>query len=178
MKYMQKIKKCVAIALAWVIVFLTTNSLHVHAQDISQVSAYKPGYGIATTSDGSGVNVRSEPNLTTSSIIRSIPDGTRVMIVGESGDFYKVQYDTDGHYGYMIKRLVVFFPQDYYLQADTTNGDPLNMYEEFDTNSKIIATIPNKTYFAYWLDLGDWYAGIYGIALGHTLAEDTKLCTY
>lgn len=151
---------------------MNANSLIVHAQDISQVTAYKPGYGITSTASGSGVNVRTQPNLTNSEIIRSIPNNTRIMIVGQSGDWYYVQYDTSGHYGYMSKDYVNFMPENYYLRANTT----LNMYEERNTSSSVIATIPSGTYFAYWLVLGNWYKGIYGIAFGYV--EKTGVTRY
>ena len=79
MKFTQKIKKFVAITFAGAIVLLTSNSLPAHAQDISQVSVYKPGYGMAYTESGSGVNVRNAPNLDKSDIIRSIPDRKSVV---------------------------------------------------------------------------------------------------
>lgn len=185
MKFTQKIKKFVAITFAGAIVLLTSNSLPAHAQDISQVSVYKPGYGMAYTESGSGVNVRNAPNLDKSDIIRSIPSNTCVMIVGVSGNFYKVQYDAYGHYGYMSKDYVFLCPTDYYFQADTVNGGSLNMYEYTFDDPKYaitIATIPNKTYFAYYLDyIIDsklWYIGIYGTTHGYTQMADTKLCFY
>lgn len=178
MKFTEKFKKLVAITLAGAMVLLTANMLPVHAQNISDVSVNKPGYGVAKTSDKSGVNVRDAANLTTSNIIISIPYLTKVMIVGESGDFYKVQYDTSGHYGYMIKRLVEFMPEDKYLQADTAGGGNLSMYDNMYEPRTQIATIPNKKYFAYWLDNVNAIKGIYGNAFGYTSKSDTKIINY
>ena len=85
MKSTQKIKKFVTITLAAAMILLNNNSFTVHAQDISQVTVYKPGYGMVSTDSGSGVNVRNAPNLTTSEIIKSLPNETWVMIVGQIG---------------------------------------------------------------------------------------------
>lgn len=181
MKSTRKIKKFVTITLAAAMILLNNNSFTVHAQDISQVTVYKPGYGMVSTDSGSGVNVRNAPNLTTSEIIKSLPNETWVMIVGQSGDFYKVQYDTNGYYGYMHKDYVIFFSQDYYLQANTTNKGSLNMYELESTSTKVLATIPNKTYFAYLYGKdtsNDFYMAVYGNEWGYTLKTQTKVYSY
>ncbi len=177
MKFKEKFKRFAAITLAGAMVLLTANSLSVHAQSISDVSVSKPGYGIVTTSDGSGVNVRNAPNLTSSQIIISAPADSRLMIVGESGDFYKVQYDTNGHYGYVTKQYLTFIPMNYYLQANTSSSN-LNMRESNSTSSAKIASIPKGTCFAYWVELTEWYRGVYGNAFGYTSKDYTKLCSY
>lgn len=187
MKFTRKIKKFVTITLTAAMILLNNNSFTVHAQDISQVTAYKPGHGMVSTNSGSGVNVRNAPNLTTSEIIRSLPNETLVMIVGQSGDFYKVQYDTNGHYGYMFKDYVIFYPQDYYLQANTTDKGSLNMYYLDSTSTEVLATIPNMTYFAYlhgkdtsedFYISGDFYMAAYGNEWGFTLKTQTKIYPY
>lgn len=180
MKFTQKIKKFVAITLAGALVFLNANLPSVQAQDISEVSVKKPGYGRTSTSDGSGVNVRDAANVTTSNIIRSIPNDTFVMIVGQSGDFYKVQYDNQGHYGYMIKRLVEFCPEYYYLQALPQNGNKLDMYDDdWEEYRQVIAQIPKGTCFAYWYRPNeDYYVGVYGISFGYTSTAETGFCFY
>ncbi|MCM1192656.1 MAG: SH3 domain-containing protein [Clostridium sp.] len=177
MKITKKFKSFTAITLAAAMVFLTANSLPVHAQSISDVSVSKPGYGITNTSDGSGVNVRNAANLTTSSIIKSIPDETRVMIVGQSGDFYKVQYDTNGYYGYVAKRLIDFIPQDHYLKADSSTSS-IPMYKSYLPSYIITIYIPNKTYFAFQADLDGWYGAVYGDVSGYVTKNTTILCNY
>ena len=177
MKITERFKKFAAITLAGAMILLTANSMSVHAQTISDVSVSKPGYGLVTTSDGSGVNVRNAPSLTNSQIIVSAPADSRLMIVGESGDFYKVQYDTQGHYGYVTKQYLTFIPSDYYLQASTSSSN-LNMRESSSTSSTIIASIPKGTCFAYWVEITGWYRGIYGNAFGYTSKDYTKLCSY
>lgn len=177
MRVTKKFKSFAAITLAVAMVFLTANSLLVHAQTISDVSVSKPGYGFTRTSDGSGVNVRNKASLTNSDIIKSLPNDTRVMIVGESGDFYKVQYDTNGHYGFVAKRLILFISQDHYLQANAKTGN-LPMFGACQQPSTIVTYIPNTTYFAFQEDLDGWYGAVYGDKFGYVSKLDTKIFNY
>ncbi len=177
MKFVEKVKKFAIIALAGAMVILQANTLLVHAQTISQVSVSKPGYGNISTESGSGVNVRNAPNLVNSDIIISVPNKSALMIVGESGDFYKVQYDTAGHYGYVLKEYLNFVPQDYYLQVNTSSS-ALNMRAYPDATSNIRTTIPKGTNFAYVATVNDWYMGLYGNVSGFTVSEYTLCHSY
>ena len=47
----------------------------------------------------SNVNVRTEPNTTSSNIINILYTNTKVDIVDESGSFYKIRYN--GNYAYI-----------------------------------------------------------------------------
>ena len=172
-----KIKKTTAVTLAGVMVLFCANTIPAQAQDISQVSVSKPGYGITRTESGSGVNVRNASNLNNSEIIFSIPNNTRLMIVGTENDFYKVQYDAYGNYGYVLKSLLDFFPTSHYLVANTSSNN-LNMRQSNSVDSKIIASIPKGTAFAYWVKQIEWFRGIYGNQFGCTSKDYTKLCDY
>lgn len=177
MKFTERIKKFTAISLAGTMIFLTANVLSVQAQSISGVSISKPGYGIVSTSDGAGVNVRNAPSLTDSEIIMSAPAYSYLMVVGESGDFYKVQYDIYGHYGYVSKQYFFFSSQQYYLQANTTSKN-LNMRSAPSTSAAIVASIPRGTGFAYWDEVQDWYQGVYGNVSGYTSKDYTSRIEY
>lgn len=179
MKITEKFKKFAAITLAGAMILLTANSMSVHAQTISDVSVSKPGYGVVTTSDGSGVNVRWEANTDSNNIIVSIPNGTNVMIVGEEGDFYKVQYSKDGYYGYMTKEYVKFTSKSYYLKANTSSS-PLNMRSGASTSASVLAKIPKGTGFAYVSGSASdgWYRGVYGNVTGYTSADYTLRLEY
>ena len=178
MKLASKIKKISAVALMGSVLIAFAGTLSVHAQTIDQVSVSKPGYGITSTNDGSGVNVRNAPSLEDSDIIVSIPNGTRLMIVGQSDDFYKVQYDAHGHYGYVSKTYLKFQPSSMYLVANT-DGSNLNMRSGPSTSYSRITSIPNGTAFAYYGSATNgWYSGIYGNATGFTSVDYTLLKSY
>lgn len=179
MRFTQKIKKFVAITLAGAVVMLSANVLSVHAQSISDVSAEKPGYGITHTQTGSGVNVRKDPEMA-DNIIVSIPNNTSVMIVGESGNFYKVQYNTTGLYGYASKDYIDFVPSSYYLSANIS----LDLKKEPRDYAGNHVTMPAGTAFAYVATTyttggyGTWYRGVYGIAEGYTSVDNTTRHKY
>lgn len=130
-----------------------------------------------STSDGAGVNVRNAPSLTDSEIIMSAPASSPLMVVGESGDFYKVQYDIYGHLGYVSKQYFKFMSSPYYLQTNTSSGN-LNMRKSVTTSSAIVASIPRGTSFAYMNDYPDWYQGVYGNVRGFTSKDYTSRIEY
>ena len=59
----------------------------------------------AATVTASALNLRSEPS-TSSAIIACVPRGTVVLVTGESGDWYAVNYQ--GHSGYMSKQYLSY----------------------------------------------------------------------
>lgn len=173
MNLIEKPKKFIASTLAGVMIFLSANSFSVHAQSATSVSIDRPILGFVRTDDGSGLNVRNAPNLTSSQIITAIPDDTFLMVVEEIGDFCKVQYDTAGHYGYVWRLYLTIYRASYYLQANTNSSD-LNMRESNSTSSKILTSIPKGKYFAYRNEVTDWYYGVYGNKIGYTSKAYTK----
>ena len=178
MKLTSKIRKMSVVALVGAVLFASASTLSVHAQTIAQVSVSRPGYGITSTDDGYGVNVRNAPNLG-AGIIVSIPNNSPVMIVGEDGDFYVVQYDTDGHYGYMAKDYLNFQQKSFYLVVNTAS-DPLNLRAMPSETSTSLARIPHNGAFAYYnyYNSNDWYHGVYGNATGYTSRDYTLLEGY
>lgn len=176
MKIRDKFKKLVTVTLASAMVILSANTLSVHAQSISDVSASQPGYGVVTTKTGSGMNIRTAPDLNASTIA-SAADGTKLMIIGEAGDFYRVQYDKNGNIGYAHKEFLIFQPTTYYLRANT-NSDPLNMRKTGSTSAEVLVKIPKGTSFAFVSYSGDWYQGVFGNITGYTTSQYTGLYRY
>lgn len=64
------------------------------------VEPQPPRTGIVTAS---ALNIRSQPNIN-SAVLRTVPRGTRLTIVGSQGNWYTVVYD--GTTGYVSKRYV------------------------------------------------------------------------
>lgn len=164
-------KKCSMVALAFCLFLSNANGLVAKAATSSEVSTSEPGYGYVSLSSGT-LNVRQHA-YPTAEIVGSLANNSRVMIVGESGPFYKVQYNTTGHYGFVSKDYVVFMERDYYLKVNTNNSN-LNMRSGAGTNYSEVARIPDETSFAYIEDATNgWYFGVYGNVSGYTSGDFT-----
>lgn len=169
-------KKCSMVALAFCLFLSNANGLVAKAATSSEVSTSEPGYGYVSLSSGT-LNVRQHA-YPTAEIVGSLANNSRVMIVGESGPFYKVQYNTNGNYGFVSKDYVVFMERDYYLKVNTSD-DELNMRSGPGTNYGELTEIPYNTSFAYIEDATDgWYFGVYGNVSGYTSGRYTLKCSY
>lgn len=158
--------------------FVVTNNYTVLAgtSSPSTVSIGKPGFGIVALDSGT-LNVRKTASMT-GEIITSLPNESFIMIVGTSGNFYKVQYDGNGHYGFVSKDYVEFWYEDYYLKVKNLNSG-LNMRETPDLNANVITSIPANTSFAHFYDVGSsWYCGLYGNKVGSVYASYVDKLTY
>lgn len=93
-------------------------------------------YGTVSISSGN-LNLRSEPN-TSSSVVASLPNGTRVKLIGISGSWYKVSCDYGT--GYVASN---------YISGVTgvINGSDgsLNLRSDATSSSTLIIAIPNGT---------------------------------
>lgn len=169
---MKGIKKF--IVLGMVAALIIGNIWTVSAASIGQVSKSRPVWGqVSGVDTGSSLNVRQTPDIT-AAIISSLPAYSFIMIVGEAGDFYEVQYNTAGNYGYVSKDYILFVGSNYYLVTNIDGGN-LNMRSGAGTSYGISAKIPMNTSFAYVKDYDDeWYQGIYGNVNGYTSKQYTK----
>lgn len=171
MKLKSIIKKCAAIALAGSIFFASANMFVVQASTINETSVSKPNYGYANISSGT-LNVRQSANAS-SSIVASLSKNTMMMIVGQDGNFYKIQYNSEGNYGYVSKDYVLFGSADFYLQANTSGGN-LIMRSYAGTSYDQVDKIPNGRYFAHVKTINGWHHGVHGIKNGYTSGEYTN----
>lgn len=97
-------KKIIAMIMAMA---MGTNSAFAQSSNLTRVDDLSVGYSqtenysddVQTGIVIKKVNLRTQPNTTTSSIIRSLKVGEKVTIVGKSGNYYKIKYDTN-KYGY------------------------------------------------------------------------------
>ena len=147
-----------------------------HAASPSQLSVEKPGYGVVTASGGSVVFRESN---TSSQSLTTIPYSDYIMIVGEQGNFYRVQYTSfSKSYGYVLKTDIYFENEDYYLVVVTDHSN-LNMRSGPGTNYDIVTSIPNGTSFAYVLDsYGDWCSAVYGNVYGFVSMDYVQKKTF
>ena len=132
------------------------------------ISVDRPTWGNVVITSGN-LNVRQSAS-TSSPIIASLSKDSSIMIVGEDGSFYRVQYNTAGNYGYVAKSYVEFRQMEYYLKVNNISGN-LNMRSYASTNAEVVAKIPANTSFAYEYDVSGWYCGVYGNQVGTVSKE-------
>lgn len=159
------LKWIAALSLAGVCFFSAANMNTVQAAyaNPGTVSIAKPGYGYINVSSGT-LNVR-ESASTNARVLASLAKDSAVMIVGQNGSFYMVQYDGNGNYGYVAKNYVKFEQPEYYLTVKNISGS-LNMRAYASTSANVVASIPPNRSLAYLYDVTGWYCGVYGNVTG------------
>lgn len=166
--------KLACLTIAIISLFGVVSPLSVQAATISDASESKPLVGIV---DATSLNVR-ESASTSSKKVASLFKYDPVMVVGESGDFYKIMYNTNGDIGYVYKTYLYVAESDYYLQANTSGGN-LNMRSCGGTSCSIVASVPNKVSFGFFNDFDpEWYVGVYGNVRGFTSREYTSMIAF
>lgn len=128
----------------------------------STVSIFKPGYGVVHLTSG-GLNVREDADVN-SAYITSLYNGDNIMIIGEKNNFYKIQYDNKGNYGYASKDYIQFESQNYYLQVKNI-PDGVEMMGRYNSTSSV-AKLSANTAFAYYGVATNRYIGVYGNVMG------------
>ena len=88
-----------------------------------------------------------------------------------SNGFYKVQYDANGHYGYVSSKYVREYDLDYYCTANTSGT--LNMRSGRGTSYGIVASIPSQKNFPVLLVIGSWDYALYGNTDGYVSTQYT-----
>lgn len=134
----------------------------------STVSVNKPGWGIVAIDSGN-LNVRQTASLN-AQIVASLPANSSVMIVGQEGNFYKVQYNLAGNYGFVSKDYIEFRQEQYYLKVNNITGN-VNMRFYASTDAAIVGKVPANTSFAYQYDVSTWYSSVYGNVVGAVSGE-------
>lgn len=170
MKKIIKGSAFISISMAMVLLFSAVNVCTVLAGFArpDNISVESPTWGNVVIASGN-LNVRQTAS-TSSQKVASLPKDSSVMIVGEDGAFYRVQYNTAGNYGYVAKSYIEFRQMGYYLKVNNISGN-LNMRSYASTNAEIVAKIPANTSFAYEYDVSDWYCGVYGNKVGAVSKE-------
>lgn len=153
-------RKCSVVALAIGLFLSSANGLVAKAYTSDQVtlSIYKPGAGYVNT-QSTALNVRAYPSVTAETV-SYLPKDSMIMIVERGNDFYKVQYDAAGHYGYVSKDYIREYDLDFYCQVQAR--DALYIRAEASESSGIRASIPYLAYAPILIEMGEWDYALYG----------------
>ncbi len=108
--------------------------------------------GKVTASDS--LNMREKAS-TKSNVLTEIPGGSRVVILGSLGQFFKVQYD--GEVGYVSDEYAIKLR--YWVGYSTT--DDLNLRASPSISSKKLGTIDKGDSLYIYASNGDYYLAVY-----------------
>ncbi len=142
---------------------LTAQPLSVLAYSVSQ-----PAVGQSLTKT-TGLNIRK--NATTDSVMLSKLDpNAYIQIIGESGDFYKVIYNTSGSVGYCHKDYIRIISE--VSGVVTTSSGDLNLRRSATTSSTILYALSNKTALPV-LSVSDsgWVRVVFGTTTGYVYGK-------
>lgn len=123
--------------------------------------------GIVVTSGGN-LNMRSAPSAT-ASIIRTIPNGSTVTILSESGNWYQISFG--GQTGWASKDFI----RTALTGTVSTAGGNLNMRAAPSTTAAIISSIPNGSKVTILSSSGNWYQISFGGRTGWASRDFIKL---
>ena len=133
------------------------------------MSATVPGAGYVNT-ESDPLRVRVSPS-TSASVITSLPSGSKIMILERCDGFYKVQYDTNGHYGYVSSQYVIEYDLEYYCTANASGT--LNMRSGMETSYGVVASISSQRNLPVLLVISDWDYALYGNTDGYVSTQYT-----
>lgn len=159
MKYIKNSLKIMLAGILGILVFISSNSgVEAYTSDEVTLSVAKPGAGYVTTQNDP-LRVRKSPS-TSAEVITTLPKDSMIMIVGRINDFYKIQYDTYGNYGYVSSQYLREYDLDAYGIANTSTS--LNMRAGSGTSYGIVGSIPSKRSFAILTNFLGWDYVLYG----------------
>lgn len=169
----RNLKKYLAGTLCLLLFFSSSSAAKaaVMAEDLTsdqvQLSVDKPGAGYVNTQSAS-LRIRQAPS-TTAEIIGSLPKDSKIMIVERGDKFYKIQYDTKGHYGYVAKQYIREYDLEYYGTVTTTST--LNIRSGSDTSYDVVAYMPSQAKFPILEFFVGWVYSLYGNADGYVSSK-------
>ncbi len=149
------------------------------------LAASYPFNGVVTDD----TNMRSTASSYESNVIRRIPEGDAVTVIGESGNFYRIQYD--GKTGYVFKKYVEkgsgastgtstgttdgLTATGYPYQTVTTSS--VNLRKTASTSAKKLTTIPQGAAITVHQVSGSWANVTYGSQTGWVMKTYIKVAT-
>lgn len=136
-------------------------------------SKSKPNVGVSTTKE-TALNIRASAS-TSSKVVSSLKPNAPIQVIGSSGDFYQVIYNTSGSVGYAHKSYIKISSTKY--GTVTTNGGNLNFRSSASTSSKVIGSIPNKTVLPIISAQDGWYKVVWGKTVGYVSGSYFKSTT-
>ena len=103
-----------------------------------------------------GVNIRSDASIE-SSVVSSLKLGEYVDIIDSNDEWYNIQLG-DGKTGWVYSDLIVpINPDSDLIRRGTVRGDLLNVREEPNTTSAILAKLSNGDEITIVEQSGDWF---------------------
>ena len=163
-------------------IVLSTTSLSALAMSVSNCSTTNPVYGLVSSNATPYLTIRSSANINSSSLGQVYP-GNYVMIVGQSGDFYRIQYTTQGQaYGYVHKDYVTDMSSSCPGKVKAvTSGPSINVRDIANINGSSIGYMPNNSYAPALSSQtygGGWYHVVWGIVQGYVYGSNTEYTSY
>ena len=131
-------------------------------------------------------NMRSAPNSSVPNVICRVPEDDTVTVIGESGNFYRIQYD--GRTGYVFKKYVDkaktsastgtsggsgLTATGYPYQTVTTSS--VNLRKSASTSAKVLTTIPKGASITVQKISGSWASVTYGSNAGWVMKDYIRL---
>ncbi len=105
---------------------------------VGATAARADSEGVGTVT-ASALNIRSEASAS-AAIVACPPQGTKVLVTGDSGDWYQVYYD--GHSGYMSKEYLDFSESgDIALGTGTVTGNDVCVRSGAGTSNDILGGV-------------------------------------
>lgn len=158
-KSMQQLMKRTIVMLGLIVLLICLKS-----ETLAFAASYsKPSVGVSTTKE-TPLNIRASAS-TKSKKVSSLNPNAYIQVIGSSGDFYKVIYNTSGSVGYAHKSYIKISSTKY--GTVTTNGGTLNLRSSASTSSKILGKIPNKTVLPIISVKDGWYKVVWGKTVGY-----------
>ena len=164
---------------------------YVQASGEQNSSSESSTQGTTSGKSGQVVNVHSSLNVrsgasTSSSVIGSLSNGSKVTIVGESGSWYKINYGNTT--GYVSKDYVQASGEQNSSSESSTQGttsgksgqvvnvhSSLNVRSGASTSSSIIGSLSNGSKVTIVGESGSWYKISYGNTTGYVSKEYISL---
>lgn len=109
--------------------------------------------------------LRQEP-LSSSPVISELEYGKEIKAIGESGDFYKVQYDT--YIGFLSKKEV----EEVKYSLKEVSSNKANVYILKTVDSPIFATVPKRQLVKVYSTDGEWSIVSYGGKIMYMKSSD------
>ncbi|NFK77812.1 CHAP domain-containing protein [Clostridium botulinum] len=142
----------------------------------SSNESVQPGF-VKLSNSSSVLNVRSSANLS-SNIIGSLKHGSSVSILGKTGSWYKIKYDSKTAY---VSSSYISSSNDSNSSSDTSSSkgtvklsstsSSLNLRENPSLSSKVLGGLSHGS-SVYILDkTGSWYKVKYGSKIGYVSSQ-------
>lgn len=127
-----------------------------------------PAVGQSLTKS-TGLNIRQKAT-TASKSLDTLAPGAYIEVIGESGNFYKVRFSTDGAIGYCHKDYIQLVSRD--SGEVTTKSGPLNLRSRASTSSAVLSKLDKGTELPVLeVQNNGWVKVVSGKSVGYVSSE-------